>query len=127
MVDQSLELKVKSNTYKIDDLRIGKFIDYERMKASLSGGMYGSMFRMGTLSGDEALTMIDIEAFFTVFCPQVLKDLKCESFKDLGLKDYKEIKTVYVEKIVPWYNQNVEVLSPKREQKEQEGDDEVKK
>lgn len=116
MLKETIEFKVKGNSYKIEDVRIGHFIDFERTKATLSGGMYGSMFRMGTVSGDEALTMIDVEAFFAVFCPEFIKDLKVKSFKDLGLKDYNEIKTVYIDKIVPWYNDYIKVLRPEKKQ-----------
>lgn len=105
MVNDFLEFRVKNNTYKIEDIRVGHFIDLEKMKASLSGGMYGPMFRMGTVASDEALTMIDIESFFTVFSPQLIKDLKSKSIRDLSMQDYNEIKKVYVGTIVPWYNE----------------------
>lgn len=110
MVNSYLEFKVKTNIYKIEDVRVGHFIDLEKVKASLSGGMYGSIFRMGTVASDEALTMIDIEAFFTVFVPKLLKDLQSDSFRDLGFADYNEIKKVYVEKVIPWYNEYVKSI-----------------
>ena len=114
MLNDSVEFKIKQNTYKIEDVRVGHFIDFERMKASLSGGMYGQMLRMGTVAAEEALTMVDIEAFFTVFCPKLIKDLESERFKDLGLKDFKEIRKVYIDKIVPWYNSYIELLKPEK-------------
>lgn len=107
-----LEFTIKGNEYRVKDIRVGNFIDYERYKASLSGGMYGSIFRMGTFSGDESLLMVDIEAFLTVFTPTVLKDLKCDSFKDLGIEDYKIVKAVYLEKILPWYGEYIKALKP---------------
>lgn len=110
MVNSFLEFKVKTNVYKIEDVRVGHFIDLEKVKASLSGGMYGSMFRMGTVASDEALTMIDMEAFFTVFTPKLLKDLQTDSFRELGFADYRELKNVYVETIVPWYNEYVKSI-----------------
>lgn len=115
MINETLKFKIKSNHYEISDVRIGHFIDFERLKATLSAGMYGSIFRMGTRTGDEALTMIDIEAFFTVFCPKLMEDLQCKSFKELGLVDYMSIKEVYTEKIIPWYNEYIKLLDNRKD------------
>jgi hypothetical protein len=54
------------------------------------------------VASDEALLMIDIEAFMTAFCPEFIKSLKPSSFSELGFEDYLEIKEVYIEQIVPW-------------------------
>jgi hypothetical protein len=117
MIDK-LEFRIKQNVYKVEDIRIQNLIDFEKMKAMISGGMYGSIFRMGTTTGDEALTMIDMESFFAAFCPKVLKDLECSDFKMLGIKDYQEIKKVYAEEIIPWYNQVVSAMNPPKKEKE---------
>lgn len=114
MINQPLTFTIKTNSYTIDDVRIKHFIDFEKMKASVSAGLYGSIFRMGTMSSDEALTMIDIESFFNVFCPQVLVHLEAKDFKELGFQDYLEIKEIYSEKIVPWYNNYIKILRPKK-------------
>lgn len=116
MIADSLEFTISGNKYEIKDVKVGNFIDFEKAKAQLSGGLYGHIFRMGTVAGDEALTMIDIESFFIAFCPNVLKDLKCNSFRDLGVKDYNEIKKVYVEVLVVWYNNYVNSLRPKKDE-----------
>jgi hypothetical protein len=118
-MNESLEFKIKTNLYKVNDVRAGHFIDFEKMKASLSNGLYGSMFRMGTVASDEALTMIDAESFFSVFSPKTLEDLNCKSFRDLGLKDYQEIKKVYIEQIVPWYNGYLKLLMPEQKKEEE--------
>jgi len=112
MITSHLEFNIQQNSYKVEDFRIGRFIDFERMKAYLSGGQYGNIFRMGTIQGDESLVMIDIEAFFTAFCPQALKDLKVSSFKDLGVDDYRAIKDVYIKQILPWYNDYLKSINP---------------
>jgi hypothetical protein len=84
------------------------------MKHLLSRGMYSSLMNMSTVSAIEALDMIDMEAYLTILCPQLMKDLKCDSFGELGLEDYLELKQAYNEKFIPWWNGIIELFNPKK-------------
>lgn len=56
--------------------------------------------------------MIDMEAYFSVLCSKLIEDLRCNSFSDLGLLDYMELKKVFKEKFVPWWNEIEQLLHP---------------
>ena len=51
------------------------------------------------------MTNTNCKAFFNVFCPKFVEDLKPSSFNDLGLDDYNEIKNVYMGTIKPWIDE----------------------
>lgn len=99
---ENFSFVIKGKTFTTQDLRIGSFIDLWRMKTALSGGTYGQMYRNAMVASDEALMMIDIEAFMTSFCPEFIKSMKPVSFSELSFEDYMEIREVYVEQIMPW-------------------------
>lgn len=109
---ESLNLNVKGNSYTIDFPNVGQFQRIESMKQVLSNGMYASLMQMPTVASLEALDMYDIEAYLTVLAPQLVKDLKCNSFGELGMQDYLELKAIYKEKFLPWYSDIMDLLQP---------------
>jgi len=111
-ISKELILTIKGNTYSVAWPNIGNFQRIESLKQVLSNGMYASLMSVPTVSSSEALDMIDMEAFFTVLIPQLIKDLKCNSFGELGIEDYKELHEVYEEKFVPWWSSILELLRP---------------
>lgn len=117
-MNRQIELKVKSNSYVIEFPNVGKFQQIETMKQIISKGMYSSLLSMNTISSVEVLNMIDIESYLTVLVKdnQLMKDLKCSTFSDLGLEDYLELKKVYDETFVPWWSGIIKLLSPNKEQ-----------
>lgn len=117
-LDRQIEMNVKGNRYIIEFPNVGKFQQIETMKQVLSRGMYSSLLPMNTISSIEVLDMIDIEAYLTVMCPKLIKDLKCDSFSELGLEDYLELKKVYQKEFVPWWNKIIDLLNPKKAEKE---------
>ena len=123
MINESLMFTLKGRSYEMTFPRVGEYRAIEAMKQSLSMGNYGSMYRTMMVSSEEALDMIDMEAFFSVLCPKLAKDLKCDSFSELGLLDYIEIKKVYKEKVLPWWLSVEQLLHPKVEKQEETVDD----
>ena len=113
-MNRTLELKVKGNTYTIEFPNIGKFQNVESTKQVLSKGMYSSLLSTGTISSVEALDMIDIESYFSILVPSLIKDLKCNTFSELDLEDYIELKKAYLEQFVPWWNDIMGLLNPKK-------------
>jgi hypothetical protein len=118
MIDRRLELNVKGNKYQIEFPNVGKFQNIETMKQVLSKGMYGALINTGTVTASEALDMVDIEAHLSVLIEnnKLFKDLKCDSFAEMGLEDYLELKEIYREKFVPWWSNILELLNPKKKQ-----------
>lgn len=111
-MDRKIVLNVKGNSYTIEFPNVGRFQSVETAKQVISKGMYTSLLSTPTHSAIEVLDMIDMEACFSVLCPNLLKELKCKSFGDLDIADYKELKTVYIDQFLPWWNQILEMLRP---------------
>jgi hypothetical protein len=105
-----LKFEVKGNTYTIKVPTAGDMIDVERLKMILSGGYYNEMMRTTTVSAQESLMVIDIQAHFSVLCPKFLEDLKCEDIKKLSIEDYRILKEAYMGKFVPWWNNWLKLL-----------------
>ena len=100
-----MNFKIKGNEYLLKFPNVGNFRRIESLKQALSNGMYASMVGTYTDAAQSAADMIDIESYFSVLCPDLLKDFKCESFSDLGLKDFMELQNAYKEQFVPWWNE----------------------
>ena len=109
-MQEQLVIQFKGKNYTSKQMTVGNFINLMKMKSIVSDGQYGSIWRMTTGTGDEALLMIDIEAFITVFFPEMVSDLKVP-IKDLGLKDYKDIKQLYTEKMFKWVDRHMKILN----------------
>jgi hypothetical protein len=122
-MDENLIFTLKGRSYEMTFPRVGEYRTIEAMKQTLSMNSYGSMYRTMMVSSEEALDMVDMEAFFTVLCPKIITDLKCDSFAELGLKDYLEVKKVYKEKVLPWWKEIEQLLHPKVETKKATEDD----
>lgn len=114
-MDRQIVLCVKGNSYPIEFPNIGKFQMIETMKQIVSKGMYQALLQTSTVSSMEVLDMIDMESYLTVLCPQLIKDLKCESFGNLDIEDYQELKKCYQEQFIPWWNNILDILSPKKQ------------
>lgn len=116
MLNKELEITVKGNSYKVKFPNVGQYIDLQAMKMSLSSNQYGSMERSFHPSMQRALNMVDVEAIFTVLCPELIKDLVPTSFSDMGLADYRELEEVYKAKVIPWWEQIEEIFVPQKEE-----------
>lgn len=112
MVNESLMFTLKGRSYEMTFPRVGEYRTIEAMKQTLSLNTYGSMSRSMMKSSEEALDMIDMEAYFSVLCPKLVEDLKCESFSELGLLDYVEVKKIFKEIFIPWWNEIESLLHP---------------
>lgn len=113
-MNETLNFVVNGNSYSINFPTVGDYYAIEASKQSLSLGFYNSLSESSVLSAYNATDMIDIEATLTILCPQLIKDLKCESFKKLGIKDYLIVKQAYIEQFVPWWKSIQELLNPKK-------------
>lgn len=99
-----LKFEVKGNTYTIKVPTPGDMIDVERRKMVLSSGYYNEMMRTSTVSAQESLMVIDIQSHFSVQCPDLMKDLKCDDINKLSVEDYQVLKSAYTKQFLPWWN-----------------------
>lgn len=113
-MDRQLELIVKGNKYITEFPNVGVYQNIETMKQIVSKGMYASLMSVNTQNASSALDMIDMESYLTILFPQLIKDLKCQGFSDLGLEDYMELREIYVEKFIPWWRDILEILQNKK-------------
>ena len=114
---EQLSFSIKGVTFTTNTPSVGNFIDLWKMRSVLSSGNYGNIYRFGMPIADEALLMIDIDAFFSVFCPTFVKSLKSGSVRDLGLEDYNELKDIYNTQILPWLESIEKFMLNKKDEK----------
>lgn len=107
-----LILKFKGRDFAMNFPNVRQFLQIESLKQGLSGGQYKNMGY--TVSSNHALDMVDIEAVLTVLVPDFIKVLPV-SFGELGIKDFNEIREMYREQVIPWWNEIEESLNPKKE------------
>ena len=122
-LNENLIFKLKGKQYTIAFPRVGEYRSIEAMKQTLSMNTYSSMYRAMMASTEEAMDMVDIEAYLSVLCPDVIKDLKCNSLSDLGLLDYKELKTAFKGQFIPWWNEIENLLHPQPKTKKVENEE----
>lgn len=124
MLNRSVSFSVKGNNYQVSYPNVAQFIDIETTKARLSSDQYSKMAQIGTLMQIRALDYIDMVAYLTVLCPQLIKDLKAPILS-LDIFDAKELLTVFKKDVEPWIGAWQGVLSeitPQEQEVEKEND-----
>ena len=119
-MNEVLNFEFKGKVYAIEYPNIGKYRKIDKLKQSLSIGQYGNLFRTMTKQSEESLDMIDIEAYMTILCPKLFKDLDIQSFDELNFLTYKVLKKAYKEQFIPWWNSIEEMLIPEPLNKEKD-------
>ncbi|MCK9543795.1 MAG: hypothetical protein M0R03_17385 [Novosphingobium sp.] len=119
-MNEVLNFEFKGKVYTIEYPNIGKYRKIDILKQSLSMGQYGNLFRTMTKQSEESLDMIDIEAYMTILCPKLFKDLGIQSFDELNFITYKTLKKSYKEQFIPWWNSIEEMLIPESLNKEKD-------
>ena len=99
---ETINFTVKGQNYVTEPMTVGRVVDLWKMRSSLSMGTYGQMYRFALYGSDAALNIIDVEAFFTVFCPDFIQKLKPSTISSMGISDYLEVEEVYMDQIKPW-------------------------
>jgi hypothetical protein len=101
---RSIELTLKGKIYTVKFPNVGKMALIESNKAILSNGQYGSMYRMATVAGNDALLMIDVESHLSVLVPQFIEEIRPKQFSELEYDEFAEIAKVYIDVFKPWYD-----------------------
>ena len=112
-----LEFEFRGVQYKTERFTVGRMIDIWKMRSVLTMGTYGQIYRMALRDADVALMAVDIEVFLTVLCPKFVEDMKVKSVRDLGIEDFIELKTLYIETLLPWFDSVEKLMSPKEDEK----------
>lgn len=101
---------VRENSYKVEQPNIGQIIDIEMIKAQITGGNYGKMVSNFSRLSILSLDIIDMFAHFKILCPELIEDLKVESWGDLEAFDALDIHKAYKEQFKPWIDSFSEAL-----------------
>lgn len=117
---REISLKLKENSYPVKFPNQGQFLDIENLKMVLSNGMYGALQTARTTDSELALDLIDAEAYFSVLIPDLVKDLKVKTFRELDLMDSIEVRNAFVDQLLPFINgwrKAIKELTQKKEEK----------
>lgn len=109
-----LIFKVKGRDYQLETPTVGKYVAIEATYQLLGKGYYNTLLESPLQSTENAIEMIHLEARLSVLCPTLIKDMKV-SINELGMEDFKELKTAYDEQFKPWWNEFLTLVNPKKE------------
>lgn len=103
----AITIKVLNNTYEVNYPNVGQFVDIKVQENLISKGQLSDLILSGLSMADEAEAAITIKimAFFNICVPDLIKDLKVKSLRDLSMIDFLEIRKIYVKQISPWLNE----------------------
>ena len=108
----TLEFKIKGNTYVLKFPNVGGYKQIQINKQILSGHTYKGLTQTPYEGSQIAADIVDIEALFSVIAPEkFFKDLECDSVSEMGMLDLKELRKAYREQVVPWWNEIEKALS----------------
>jgi hypothetical protein len=108
-MEAELKFEFKGKEYKMSLPNVGQYMMMEVLRQRYTDGQYGAMLKGDYLS-QEATYMVEMRIIMQVLCPELTSDLKVD-FVDLGLKDYTELRELYMEKIRPFINDMAAMLS----------------
>lgn len=99
-----------SKSYQVEIPTGGQLVQIENLKAIYSGNNYGGVAGSNTIGANYALDLVDMNAYLTVLCPDLIKDLKTEDLFKIDIFDLKELKEAYDNEFVDWVNKWQEAL-----------------
>lgn len=105
----SIQDKATTNTYVIRVPDGGQMLDIENMKAALTL-YYREMSDKGTVLSNLALDIVDMTAYFSILCPNLIRDLHVPISK-LSLPDILQLRQSFTEQFIPWWNQWVSLIN----------------
>jgi len=123
---RSISIEVKGNMYDLRYPTVYQVMQIEAMKSRLTNGEYGNMVTQGTFNALTALDFVDMVAYLTVLCPELLGDLKAKSIVDMDAMDAKELMDVYKRDVTGWIREWQRILSGVNEKEVQEVNDKIR-
>lgn len=111
-MQDSIIFKIKGFSYNMKFPNVGGYRQIQVNKQLLSNNTYKSLIETIHTGSQFAADMIDIESTLNVIAPeQFFKDLNSKSISEMGLVDFNELRTAYIEQIVPWWKEIEKALS----------------
>lgn len=116
--NRELSFKLEDKEYLMKFPITSELIDIAIVRARLSAGRYDVLSNTQILGDKLAQFSIDTIAYFSILCPELLKNLNVKSYLDLELMDMKKIITLYINKVLPWLNEWYDILNSVDEDEE---------
>lgn len=118
-LQRTIDFNVKGNSYTLTFPTVGQLFQIEAMKVSVTLGTYGEMVKGITITILRTLDFVDMVAYLTILCPNLIKDLKVDSLTKLDIFDAKELVLEYRKQVVPWINKWQETLNDFKEEEQE--------
>ena len=104
----------KGKGYTTKPINVGALIDIEVMKGVITNNQYGTLVGHGTVLSNWNLDNIDMFSNLMVLCPDLMKDIKADSWRDLSVGDINELRDEYKKEFAPWLEKQLDFLTPKK-------------
>lgn len=119
-LSSKLTIEVNGYNYQVEFPNNKQFIAIQDAKAMLAKN-YDSFKYMG-VEASYAESLIDMQAHFSILCPQLIKDL-AKPIGDLNMLEGWELVKVYNNEFRSWYNKLLDfVFKTDKADKKAEGD-----
>lgn len=100
-----MTLKIGENTYDFKYPNIGQMMKIESLKTKLSEKQYSDWLLSVSVWSQRALDYVDMCAYFTVLCPEIITDSKID-ITNLDLIDaHKDVLQVFKKDFLPWWRE----------------------
>ena len=106
-LNSTLQLKVLENTYTVEFPDNGQYLRIQNMKIVISPA-YDSLRSVGDQGGYAEL-LTDMEAHFSVLCPDLIKSLG-KPIPKLSMTEGRELVKAYTEQFEPWYQEQLGIV-----------------
>lgn len=124
-MERRLEMNIKAKgthqAYSIGLPNGGQIVEIENLKITLSVH-YRALAQKNSILSNLALDIIDMQAYFSILCPQLIQDLEVPLAK-LDLADILELREVYEESFLKWWNPWIRLIQGVPEPIEKREDD----
>lgn len=104
-IRRQIVFEVKGKEYVIKFPNLGQLWDVEKYKSIFSDGHYGSVLNNRTNWAYYNLDNIDMFAYLTALCPELMKDLNFKGWKYMDPIDALELSKAYKDQLLPWISE----------------------
>ena len=108
---KSISVEIEGNLYQINYPNNGQLIDIEALKINLSKGTIDGLLFARTAGSQLAYLTVEMIATFTVLIPQLVKDMRVDSFLDLTPLETKGLLKVFQAEYHPWFKEWYEYIN----------------
>lgn len=121
-MDKLLERKktftIEGHVYEVEFPSTGGLMNIEIIKAQLSNGQYEIIASNSSTASQYSKFLIDMISVFSVLFPDLKKDMNVKSIRDLDVIHSKKLLKIYLDQVLPWFNEFIIMLSTEDETEE---------